>query len=1244
MSAKSLTFRMRVVEAQRLCIFLLLCLLLLPVNALDWESGSGFRSSKVSVAAGSKAGFSRLPSASTGLSFTNWVPESQHLTNQILLNGSGVAAGDIDGDGWCDLYFSAIDQPNRLYRNLGNWKFQEIAESAGVACAELTSTGVAFADLDGDADLDLVVNSIGGGTRIYFNQGNLRFLPGPELNGRKGGMSLALGDIDADGFLDIYIANYRTSALMDIPNAIATFKRVNGKIEMDRLNGRSVTAPDLRNRFIVSQRRGVEEMGEADSLYRNQGGTNFVLMPFTGGTFVDPDGKALAAPLYEWGLDAMFRDINGDGSPDLYVCNDFITEDRIWLNDGTGRFRESSRLTIRKSSMFSMGVDFADINRDGLDDIFVVDMLSRGHQLRMTQMGVSPPPILPIGEVNDRPQYGLNTLFLNRGDGTYAEIAQLSGLEASDWSWMPLFIDVDLDGWEDVLVSNGNERAARDFDVSERLKAMRAQKEMSDSEVFEARRMFPRLAPPNLAFRNRGDLTFEEIGETWGFDFSGVSHGMALADLDNDGDLDVMVNNFNAEAGIYRNNASAPRVAVRLRGLRPNTQGVGAKIVVRGGAVPMQRQEIISGGRYLSSDDAVRVFGTGTLENKLTIEVTWRSGQVSTVDGAQANRIYEINETSAVDDNPNSKIENPKSVRPFFTDVSDWISHVHHEEPFNDFARQPLLPKRLSQLGPGVTWFDVDTDGWDDLVVGSGKGGRMGVFRNEAGTGFSPWQKRPVTQPVTRDQSTILGVELAGRGRVVLSGSSNYEDGLPIGASIRQYEILKGAINDEIPGALASAGPMALADVDGDGDLDLFLGGRVVPGRYPSPASSRLFRNDNGEFQYDSETSGMFNKIGLVSGAVFSDLDGDGDPDLVLACEWGPIRVFRNSTGRFAEATSELGLEGVRGWWNGVSTGDFDGDGNMDIAATNWGRNTPYESHRSRGVRVYFSDFNGDGMDDLLEAFFDPESNKIVPERQLKTVSRAMPFVREQMKTHGTYSKAGIQEILGSRFATAKSLEARRLESTVFLNRGDHFEERALPIEAQMAPGFGVSVGDLDGDGNEDLFLSQNFFSAHPSTPRYDAGLGLWLKGDGRGGFTAVDSKESGIKIYGEQRGSALADFDKDGRIDLTVAQNGGQTKLYRNVGAKPGLRVNLQGPAGNPSAIGACLRMISGNQLGPVREIHAGSGYWSQDSATQVMSTFDHPAEIWVRWPGGKVQQHNVPDDAREVRINMEGDLQVVK
>ena len=631
--------------------------------AADWQVEAGYRSAPLPVPQVGQAGFALLPESVTGITFTNSLPEQRHLTNQILLNGSGVAAGDIDGDGRCDLFFCHLGGPSALYRNLGNWKFEDITVKAGVVSSNLDATGAAFADLDGDGDLDLIVNSVGGGTHIFLNDGNGHFTESPlRLNSGKGGMSLALADIDGDGYLDLYVANYRTSALMDIPNAHATFKRVSGKVVMDRLDGRPTTEPDLTNRFVVSAELGIQEVGEPDVLYRNQGGTNLIPVSFTDGSFSDEDGKPLAEPPYDWGLSVMFRDINGDSLPDLYVCNDFQSPDRIWINQGAGKFRAIPRLALRKTSRYSMGIDFADINRDGIDDFFVLDMLSREHRQRMTQI-VDVPALIPsIGDIESRPQYGLNTLFLGRGDGTYAEIAQFSGLEATEWSWTPIFLDVDLDGWEDVLVSNGQERAARDIDVVEKLKAMRAARKMSDAEIFQARKMFPRLATANLAFRNARDLTFKEMGHEWGFDFKGVSHGMCLADLDNDGDLDVVVNNLNGPAGIYRNESNAPRVAVRLKGLAPNTRGIGAKIWVYGGAVPMQSQEMICGGRYLSSDDPMRVFAAGSLTNEMRIEVRWRRGRRSVVNGVKANRIYEIDEAGA-EPTPNSELRTPKAGR-----------------------------------------------------------------------------------------------------------------------------------------------------------------------------------------------------------------------------------------------------------------------------------------------------------------------------------------------------------------------------------------------------------------------------------------------------------------------------------------------------------------------------------------------------------------------------------------------------
>jgi hypothetical protein len=1168
--------------------------------SLQWTAIPQGRSAPVSVSADGKPGFTLLHERETGIRFTNTLADARVAENQIRLIGSGVALGDVDGDGLCDIYACALERGNALYRNLGNWKFADIAAAAGVACAGQYSTGATLADVDGDGDLDLLVNALERGTRLFINDGKAKFseATNPGLERRLGPTSLALADVDGDGDLDIYVANYRTNTI-----------RTTG-LSVLNVGGRRMVRPEDRDQYEFTPQGLILEHADPDFLYINDGKGRFSAMSWTNGAFVDEDGAALKSAHKDWGLSVMFRDMNGDRAPDIYVCNDFWSPDRIWINDGGGRFRALPRLAMRNMSTFSMGVDFADINRDGHDDFMVLDMLSRDHARRMRQRAMIGQNFNRIEKIDDRPQVERNTLYLNRGDGSYAEIAQLAGVAASEWSWGIVFVDVDLDGYEDALITTGHAFDSQDSDTEDRIAA---QGPLPPEKIGAKILQFPRLNVPNVAFRNRGDLTFEEVSAKWGFDTVGVSHGIALGDLDNDGDQDVVVNNLNGPLGVYRNNSPALRVGVRVKGNAPNTQGIGAKITVVGGPIA-QTQEAISGGRYLSGDDPMRVFAGGNATNPLSIAVTWRDGTHTVIDQVQPNHVYEIGQTGAIQA-PTPSRPNPS---PYFRDVSDLIQHTHHEEAFNDFERQPTIPRKFSQLGPGLAWFDFDGNGMDDLAVGSGRGGQATIVQNRGGGRFGLMN---IVGKSDGDQLSITGWVTN-----VLVSQSNYETGVTNFAAVQ----LRGGVAKELFLPDGSAGAIAVGDIDGDGDLDLFIGGRVIAGRYPEPVTSRLYRRGTNGYQLAEE----FPRLGLVSGAIFSDLTGDGFPELILAREWDSLRVLRNDKGQFTDVTERFGLSKYKGWWNGVTTGDFDNDGRLDIVAANWGRNSPYQDYVRSGLRLYYGDLADSGGVEIVEAYVEPARKRVVPWRDLQALSAIIPSIRERITTAATYGEADLEQILGGALKRAAQVTANWLDSTVFLNREAAFEAKPLPIEAQFAPAFGTCVADFDGDGNEDIFLAQNFFGVTEQTSRYDAGRGLWLKGNGRSEFAAVPAEESGVRIYGEQRGAAICDYDNDGRIDLAVAQNAAATKLFRNERAKAGLRVRLKGSPGNPSGFGAAMRVIAGDKRGPMREVQGGSGYLSQNSAVQVLAMPEAGAKIWVRWPGGKETTTDVPAGAKEIVI----------
>ena len=1177
-------------------------------NEPGWGKEQVYKVERLTVPIGNgDSGFSEMAPSQTGVTAGNWIGEQEILENQHLMHGSGVALGDVNGDGRIDIYIPRIREHNVLYINKGDWQFEDATTTAGVACKDRYSTGATFADVDGDRDLDLIVTALGGPNSLFINNGDGVFTENilPSFLDRPGSTSSALADVDNDGDLDLYITNYKRLAMRDsLPPPVISFDNT----LMELTNNRWIVMPPFNKEYETEVRNNILlrfEMAEVDQFYLNDGKGNFKLIDITQSHFTDENGQSIEEHLRDWGLMAQFRDINNDTHPDIYICNDFESPDRAWINNGDGTFRALPKLALRHTSNSSMAVDFSDLNNDGLQDFFVTDMMSQSHIRQKTQMGTMAPTSLSIGDIDDRPQYMHNTLFLNRGDNTFSEISQFSNTQASEWSWASMFIDVDLDGFEDVLITTGHMYDVQDSDSNQKQKEALAHVRSFD----QFKRMmfnYPTLELKNIAFRNRGNLKFETIPNGWGLGLDkDISHGMASADLDNDGDLDIVINRLNQNLGLFRNNTSAKRLAIRLVGNRPNSQAIGAKIILNGGPV-RQSREVISGGHYLSANDPLQVFAAS--DQSMAVEIRWRDGTMTTLDSMKADNLYTIRQINSVPIPVDEKL-----VEPIFTDVSELLDHSHHEDPFDDFSNQSLLPNRFSQLGPGVAWMDVDEDGDEDIFISGGRGGSFDHFENKDGHSFVPFS---IVKNLDQDFTALLSTVDGDGNHGVMAAKTNFESDKPVASFISTYSRKAKGEFESLP---HMAGPMSQADVDGDGDLDVFVGGRIIPNQYPKPASSILYINQNGKLVASSNNSSLFSEIGLVSGSVFSDIDNDGDPDLILAMEWGPVTILENINGKFKDVTANMGLSNFKGWWNGVATGDFNEDGLLDIVATNWGVNTKYHFSPAHPRKVYFDDFDNDNILDIVEAHYDDQFNDLVPERGFSCISNAMSFVGEEKKTFLNYAQSSLSDIFGNSLISAPYLEANTLESMVFINNGNGFDPIALPFEAQISTAMHAGVADINGDGHEDIFLSQNFFAVQKETDRNDSGRGLVILGDGKGNFNSLPGHLSGIKIYGEQRGAAFADFNLDNRIDLIVTQNGAQTKLYENTNSEPGLRVKLRGSKFNPWAFGAKIQIsYKDGSLGPVREIQSGSGYWSQNSPIQILGIKGEASDLKIQWPDG--------------------------
>ena len=1088
--------------------------------------------------------FEALGASRTGIAFANTLPEDTtfNILNYLYYyNGGGVAVGDINNDGLPDLYFTSNLGANRLYLNKGDYRFEDITERAGLADSVGWKSGVTAADVNGDGFVDFFVSGVSylgvhGRNVLYINNGDGTFSDKTKEYGLdfEGYSTQALFfDYDGDGDLDMFLLNH--------------------SVHTEHGSG-SVVSRTERN-----PRAGPR-------LYRNDGGH-----------FVDVSAAAgIYGGAFGFGLGVVASDFDGDGCLDLYVANDFQEDDFLYHNNCDGTFTEVGAAALPHTSRSSMGVDAADFNNDGRPDLMTADMLPARESVLKTSATIESYALYNLKlQAGYRPQFAHNALQLNRGAGRFSDIAFLAGVAATDWSWAPLFADLDNDGHKDLFITSGIYRRPNDLDylayVGQPSIQASLQKGITPENLTLVRRM-PHVAVPNHAYQNSGNLTFTDVTSAWGLSEPGFSNGAVYVDLNNSGALDLVVNRINQSAAIYRNRARETNgghfLRVFLRGSGGNTEGIGAKVFLREGGRQQLLEQMPTRG-FESSVDPRLHFGLGRATRVDSLTVVWpdhRSQLLTNIPVDQTLTLAQSDAEQAPPFPPSSRSPSPLQLpaprgasappsRALFSDATAQVAidFRHRETESFDFNRQPLLPHDLSSQGPAIAVGDVNGDGLDDLYVGGAKWQSGALFLQRPDGTF-----RASEQPAIHSDSLFEDVDAAffdanGDGMpdlYVVSGG--YEFSASDDALQDRLYINDGHGNfrrdvNALPRMAESGSSVAVGDFNGDGHPDLFVGRRAVAGAYGVSPRSYLLENDgHGHFRdVTAELAPALMQTGMITSAAWVDYDHDGRLDLVVTGEWMPVRVFHQENGRFTDRTMDAGLAGTNGWWNSITVADLTGDGRPDLVLGNLGLNAYLTASPKQPAHLYVGDFAHDrSIQQILTVSRDGASYPVAGRDELL---RAIPDLRVRYPSYAAFAGRHIEDILPvSERRRATVLAAYDFATSIALNNGNGtFTLRALPMEAQFAPVAAVLAGDFDGDGHIDLLLAGNDFGVPPVFGRYDASYGLMLRGIGDGHFEPVDLTTSGLVLEGQVR-HIKAVRRAMGGVSIVVARNNDKLQIFR--------------------------------------------------------------------------------------------------